>query len=55
MIRILLAAYKAWPLRSHCSASRHALLCLAFNPVLPPSLKCPDAPDIPIPNPIPRR
>jgi hypothetical protein len=55
IIKALLAAYKRWPLRPHCAPPRHVRLCLAFNPVLPPSMKCPDAPDIPVPNPLPRR
>lgn len=54
MIEVLLGVYKAWPWRSHCGANGHVTLCRGLDWMLPSAKKC-DAPDIPIPNPLPRR
>lgn len=35
MIRILLALYKRFPLRPHCSPAGHVLLCRLIEPHLP--------------------
>jgi hypothetical protein len=34
MIGLLIRAYSAWPLRSHCGNGRHVALCRIFDPAL---------------------
>jgi hypothetical protein len=45
MTGILLAAYKAFPLRPHCSLARHTLLCRLITPHLPAITCKGDKPD----------